>query len=84
MDVLFEAAAIVYGNRELGAVVTVANEDGAERAEQIRVPGGVVIAQDPSTLEHPDIPGAALQRTGVGHRVPVRHILQGLRGEAGP
>jgi two-component system chemotaxis response regulator CheB len=61
IDVLFESAADILGDKIIGVILTGANHDGARGAEAIRRKGGIVIVQDPLTAECPVMPAAALQ-----------------------
>lgn len=61
IDVLFESAADVLGEKLIGVILTGANHDGARGAAAIRRKGGIVIVQDPLTAECPVMPSAALQ-----------------------
>ncbi len=62
IDVLFESAADTFGSRLCAIVLTGANDDGAHGARVVRERGGLVIVQDPSTAEAPQMPSAAISR----------------------
>lgn len=49
IDVLFESAAEIYGGRLLGALLTGANEDGAQGLAAVHDAGGVTVVQEPET-----------------------------------
>ncbi|MCL6269077.1 chemotaxis protein CheB [Sansalvadorimonas sp. 2012CJ34-2] len=66
LDVLFESAALAFGDEVLCLVLTGASRDGAEGAEAIRKAGGKVYVQDPETAEVPVMPRAALGKSGAG------------------
>jgi two-component system chemotaxis response regulator CheB len=78
IDVLFESAADVYGERLIGIVLTGANDDGAYGLMRIRRRGGVTIAQDPGTAERPEMPAAAIATGAVQHVLPLDEIAQML------
>ena len=78
IDVLFESAADVYGDRVIGVVLTGANDDGAHGLMRIRRRGGVTIAQDPATAERPEMPRAAIATGAVQHVLPLDEIAQML------
>ncbi|MDB5806650.1 MAG: chemotaxis protein CheB [Betaproteobacteria bacterium] len=62
IDVLFESAADVYGERLMGMVLTGANQDGAEGLAAVRAAGGIAAVQRPSDAQAAMMPGAALAR----------------------
>lgn len=65
IDVLFESAAWVYGERVLGVLLSGANDDGARGLEAVRAAGGVGWAQRPGTAQAPEMPRAAIERHAV-------------------
>lgn len=64
VDVLFESAADVHRERLLAAVLTGANDDGADGLLAVRRRGGYALVQDPDEAEAPQMPQAALKRAG--------------------
>ncbi|MDQ2735704.1 MAG: chemotaxis protein CheB, partial [Pseudomonadota bacterium] len=62
IDVLFESAAIVYGERLLGIVLTGANEDGAAGCEAVQRAGGLTLVQHPESAQSSTMPASALRR----------------------
>ncbi|MCY1019470.1 chemotaxis protein CheB [Pyxidicoccus sp. MSG2] len=62
IDVLFESAADVYGERLAGVVLTGANADGAQGLVAVREAGGVTLVQAPATAQVSTMPLAALAR----------------------
>ncbi len=74
IDVLFESAARAYGSRLLGAVLTGANDDGAEGAQVIRKLGGVVAVQTPETAVASEMPRAAIDRASPQWVGPVHEL----------
>jgi two-component system chemotaxis response regulator CheB len=88
IDVLFESAADVYGERLVGVILTGANQDGADGMQRIKRRGGVTIVQDPATAQRPEMPAAAIA-AGAADRVvaldriaPLLAELAGVRGQA--
>ncbi|OQX01106.1 MAG: chemotaxis protein CheB [Desulfobacteraceae bacterium IS3] len=61
IDVLFESAAEVYGNRLAGVILTGANNDGASGLNLIKKNGGLAVVQEPCSAESPYMPRAALE-----------------------
>lgn len=64
VDVLFESAADVHREGLLAAVLTGANDDGADGLLAVRRRGGWALVQDPDEAEAPQMPQAALKRAG--------------------
>ena len=79
IDVLFESAADVWGERVVGILLTGANEDGAAGLDAIRLAGGLTVVQDPGEAEVATMPLAALQRFAPDFILPLRDIHRLLR-----
>jgi two-component system chemotaxis response regulator CheB len=60
IDVLFQAAAEVYGSRLIGVVLSGANNDGSEGLASIHRAGGQAFVQSPEDASSPQMPDAAL------------------------
>jgi two-component system chemotaxis response regulator CheB len=60
IDVLFESAAMAYGPRAAGVVLSGANADGALGLAAIVAAGGVAFVQAPGDAESPLMPESAL------------------------
>lgn len=69
IDVLFRSAALAYGPRVVGVVLTGFLSDGAEGLREIKQAGGLAVVQDPDTAPFPDMPLNALRATRVDHCV---------------
>jgi two-component system chemotaxis response regulator CheB len=74
IDVLFDSAADVYGDRLAAVVLTGANDDGAYGVQRVRRRGGITIAQDPATAERSEMPAAAIATGAVQHVFPLDAI----------
>lgn len=61
IDVLFESAADIYGERLMGVILTGANQDGAEGLAAIGRAGGRTIVQEPGSAAVAFLPRAALE-----------------------
>jgi len=64
VDVLFESAAEVHGAGLLAAILTGANDDGADGLLAVRRHRGYAVVQDPAEAEAPQMPQAALKHAG--------------------
>ena len=62
IDVLFDSAADVYGERLIGVILTGANQDGAEGLAAIGHAGGRTVVQDPVSAAVAYLPEAALKQ----------------------
>jgi two-component system chemotaxis response regulator CheB len=62
IDVLFESAAAVYGERLLALLLSGANDDGAQGLKRVRAFGGTAWVQAPGTAASPEMPRAAIER----------------------
>jgi len=74
IDVLFESASDVFGDRLLGILLTGANEDGAAGLRRIRDEGGVTVVQDPVSAYCPVMPSSALKILQPDYMLPPRQI----------
>lgn len=63
IDVLFESAADVYGERLLGIILSGGNEDGAAGLHAVRLAGGITVVQRPDSAKVPIMVVSALRRS---------------------
>ena len=68
IDVTFESAAVAYGDRCVGVVLSGANRDGADGIRAIKEAHGFTLVQDPKSAEFDAMPAAAVA-TGCADRV---------------
>jgi len=79
IDVLFESAADVYGERLLGIILSGANEDGASGLAAIHDAGGVTVVQCPNTARAPLMALSALKLRPADRVLPLIEIADILR-----
>jgi two-component system, chemotaxis family, protein-glutamate methylesterase/glutaminase len=79
IDVLFESAALVYGGRAIGVILSGAGVDGAQGAAAIGKAGGTVLIESPATALRSDLPAAALAATAGSRSLPLTQIAAALR-----
>ncbi len=77
IDVLFDSAADIYGERLMGVVLTGANQDGAEGLAAVGRAGGRTVVQEPGTAAVAYLPEAALREGPVDAVLGIDQ-LQGL------
>ncbi|RYZ38910.1 MAG: chemotaxis protein CheB [Myxococcaceae bacterium] len=83
IDVLFESAAAVYGERLGGVILSGANADGARGLASVRASGGVTLVQVPSTALVATMPAAALAQGPVDFVLPLEQMPAVLRAWGG-
>jgi two-component system, chemotaxis family, protein-glutamate methylesterase/glutaminase len=83
IDVLFESAADVYGERLLGIILTGANEDGAAGLHAVHRAGGVTAVQKPESAKVPLMVVSALQRSPADFVLSLEEIAELLMVLAG-
>lgn len=79
IDVLFRSAAMSYGPRVIGVVLTGADDDGAAGLRTIKDRGGIAIVQDPADSAYPAMPESALRAIGPDFKLPISEIGPVLR-----
>lgn len=74
IDPLFRSAAVAYGNKVIGVVLTGYLDDGTAGLLAIKKCGGTAVIQDPSDADYPDMPLNALHQVKIDHCVPAREM----------
>ncbi len=74
IDPLFRSAAVAYGNRVVGIILTGYLDDGTSGMMAIKRCGGVCIAQDPGDAAYPDMPQSVIANVGADYVLPVAEM----------
>ena len=70
-DALFRSAAVAYGSRVVGIVLTGMLHDGTAGLEFIKRCDGIAVVQDPNEAEYSSMPETALRNVDVDYVVPL-------------
>src|SRR5262245_34861077 len=83
VDPLFRSAAVSYGRRVIGVVMTGALDDGTAGLRTIKQRGGLALVQDPAEADFPSMPRSAIENVAVDRVLPLREIPVALAELAG-
>ena len=71
---LFRSAAVAFGRRVIGVILSGFLDDGAAGLWWIKRYGGIAVVQDPEDAESPEMPVAALEHVKVDYVLPASEI----------
>ncbi|MDT0687709.1 chemotaxis protein CheB [Autumnicola psychrophila] len=74
IDVLFRSAAVNYGHRTIGIILTGLFEDGTSGMSAIKRCGGLCIIQDPMEAQFSDMPRSVLNKIKVDFQAKLKEI----------
>ena len=74
IDVLFRSAALAYGRRTIGVVLSGSRDDGVAGASAIGRRGGCVMVQSPDDAPFPSMPSATVSRDHPDRVLPLAEL----------
>ncbi|HEY4195891.1 MAG TPA: chemotaxis protein CheB [Mucilaginibacter sp.] len=74
IDPLFRSAAVAFGNRLIGILLTGYLDDGTAGLKVIQRCGGICMVQDPADAAYPDMPKNALNQLKVDYCLPLAEM----------
>jgi two-component system CheB/CheR fusion protein len=60
-DIFMSSLAKAKGSKSIGIILSGGGSDGSKAALEIKSAGGIVLAQDPTSCEHPSMPSNAIK-----------------------
>ena len=74
VDPLFRSAALAYGPRTVGVILTGALDDGTVGMRALKSRGGIGVVQDPREALYSGMPSSAIENTEVDYILPLAEI----------
>jgi two-component system, chemotaxis family, protein-glutamate methylesterase/glutaminase len=74
IDVLFRSAAVAYGSRVIGVLMSGELDDGIAGLQAIKLCGGLVVVQSPQDAAHPAMPSTAAVNVAVDYSCSQREL----------
>ena len=74
VDPLFRSAALTYGHRAIGVVLSGTLDDGTAGMIVLKQAGGLAIVQDPRTALYPGMPQSVVDHLTVDYAVPIGEL----------
>jgi two-component system chemotaxis response regulator CheB len=74
IDPLFRSAAVAYGARVIGVILTGMLDDGTAGLLAIKRCGGIALVQDPEEAAFPEMPQTALANVAIDYTLPLKAL----------